>query len=206
MPRNPRPTVLLALVTVTAFLVVGAAGTGLVLGGSWPSDVPTPSTVHAIAASTAAAQGRGTDAILEATRAGEDPATAGTAGLDDGLVAAFELARAAAAEAGHTLTITSGHRTPEEQQQLLDEAVLEHGSLGDATRWVFPPERSMHVQGLAVDVGDGPAADWLAAHGSEWGLCHTLAWEWWHFEWRARWEEARSCPPEAQDPSEAPGA
>jgi hypothetical protein len=62
----------------------------------------------------------------------------------------------------------------------------------------------MHVQGLAIDVGDGDAADWLRTHGAPLGLCHTLSWEWWHFEWRQRWQEAGRCPAEAADPSEAP--
>lgn len=125
--------------------------------------------------------------------------------LDPGLVAAYERARAAAADAGHDLVINSGYRTPERQQQLLDEEVAKRGSFAEANRWVFTPERSMHVQGLAIDVGDGPAADWLVEHGARYGLCHTLSWEWWHFEWRQRWQDSASCPPPADDPSEAPG-
>jgi hypothetical protein len=58
----------------------------------------------------------------------------------------------------------------------------------------------MHVRGLAIDVGDGPAADWLAAEGHRFGLCRTLDWEWWHFEWRADWEAAGDCPAPATDP------
>ena len=64
----------------------------------------------------------------------------------------------------------------------------------------------MHVQGLAIDVGDGPAADWLTDEGARFGLCRTLAWEWWHFEWRQRWEAARACPAPAQTPEDAPQA
>jgi hypothetical protein len=36
----------------------------------------------------------------------------------------------------------------------------------DALRWVFPPHRSMHVRGLAVDIDSGPGADWLERHGA----------------------------------------
>ena len=126
-------------------------------------------------------------------------------GLDPGLQAAFERARRAAEAAGHTLVVNSGWRSPERQQQLLDQEIRKRGSVAAATRWVFPPDRSMHVRGLAIDVGDGGAADWLKEHGARFGLCHTLAWEWWHFEWRARWEASGSCPAEADDPSEAPG-
>lgn len=125
--------------------------------------------------------------------------------LDPGLVDAFGRAKAAAAEAGHDLTITSGFRTTEEQLAILDAEVAKRGSLEEALWWVFAPDRSMHVQGLAIDVGDGPAADWLVDQGARFGLCRTLAWEWWHFEWRARWEAARACPPPAQTPDDAPG-
>jgi hypothetical protein len=125
-------------------------------------------------------------------------------GLDPGLVDAFERAQAAAADAGHKLTITSGFRTAEDQAAMLDAEVAERGSLQEALWWVFPPDRSMHVQGLAIDVGDGPAADWLAKKGARFGLCHTLAWEWWHFEWRERWEVAGACPAPAKTPEDAP--
>ena len=120
--------------------------------------------------------------------------TSAPTGLDPGLVDAFGRAQAAAADAGHELTITSGFRTAEEQAALLEAEVAERGSLEEALWWVFPPDRSMHVQGLAIDVGDGPAADWLADEGARFGLCQTLAWEWWHFEWRERWEAAGAVP------------
>lgn len=125
-------------------------------------------------------------------------------GLEPGLVEAFDEAQAAASEAGHSLTITSGYRTAARQQELLDEAIRDHGSEEEALRWVFPPDRSMHVQGLAIDVGDGPAADWLEAEGSAFGLCRTLEWEWWHFEWRAGWQQSGSCPRPATDPDDVP--
>ena len=121
-----------------------------------------------------------------------------------GSIAAFERAQAEAFDAGHELTITSGFRTADEQAALLEAEVAERGSLEEALWWVFPPDQSMHVQGLAIDVGDGPAADWLADGGARFGLCRTLAWEWWHFEWRRRWEAAGACPAPAQVPADAP--
>jgi len=138
--------------------------------------------------------------VLEA---GPSPTVA--TGLQPGLERAFADAVAAAGRHGHTLTLTSGFRTATEQERLLVEAVAEHGSRAEALRWVFPPERSMHVQGLAVDVGNGSAAEWLDGHGAEFGLCRTLSWEWWHFEWRAEWEAAGSCPGPVDDPADAPG-
>jgi hypothetical protein len=135
------------------------------------------------------------------------PSTSSTpTGLQPGLVDAFRRAQANAADAGHDLTITSGFRTAEEQAAMLEAEVAERGSLEEALWWVFPPERSMHVQGLAIDVGDGDAADWLAEEGARFGLCRTLSWEWWHFEWRQRWEAAGACPARAKVPADAPPA
>lgn len=130
------------------------------------------------------------------------PATTTTVatGLNPGLVAAFEQASAAAADAGHNLTITDGFRTTAQQQALFEAEVQERGSVEEALRWVLPPDQSMHVQGLAVDVGDGPAADWLLAEGDRFGLCRTLEWEWWHFEWRPEWESSADCPAPARAP------
>ena len=124
-------------------------------------------------------------------------------GLQPGLVDAIERAQASAADDGYHLRITSGFRTAKEQAALLDAEVAERGSLEEALWWVFPPDRSMHVQGLAIDVGDGAAADWLDDEGARFGLCRTLSWEWWHFEWRERWEAAGACPAPAQTPDDA---
>lgn len=146
-----------------------------------------------------------TSAARTTTPSAPTPTSAPTA-LHPGLVDAFRRAQAQAADAGHELTITTGFRTADEQAAMLDAEVAERGSLEEALWWVFPPDRSMHVQGLAIDVGDGPAADWLAGEGARFGLCHTLAWEWWHFEWRERWETAGACPAPAQVPEDAPPA
>jgi zinc D-Ala-D-Ala carboxypeptidase len=132
------------------------------------------------------------------------PTASPPTGLQPGLVDAFGRAQASAAGDGYRLRITSGFRTAREQAALLEAEVAERGSLQEALWWVFPPDRSMHVQGLAVDVGDGPAADWLEAEGARFGLCRTLLWEWWHFEWRERWEAAGACPAPAQTPDDAP--
>lgn len=134
-----------------------------------------------------------------------DVSTTTVTQLNSDLVRAFQRARDDAAAAGEHLVITSGYRTPERQLELLDEAIAKYGSREEALWWVFEPSESMHVQGLAIDVGDGSAADWLQRNGSDYGLCRTLEWEWWHFEWRASWEHDRSCPRPARTPDEAPG-
>lgn len=113
--------------------------------------------------------------------------------LDPALLNAIQQAAAAAAAEGVTVTITSGWRSPEFQQQLLDDAVATYGSVAAARAFVQTPQRSKHVLGQAVDVG-GPVADqWLMANGARFGLCRVYANEPWHFELLA--DPAGGCPP-----------
>lgn len=109
------------------------------------------------------------------------PGAGAPTALDPELERRFAEASAAAAADGVELTLTSGWRTAEEQQRLVDQAVERYGT-PEAYRWVLPPERSAHVQGLAVDVGPTDGALWLEQHGLEHGLCRTYANELWHFE------------------------
>lgn len=102
--------------------------------------------------------------------------------LDPDLADRFAAAQAAAAAEGVVLTLTSGWRTPAEQQALVDEALATYGSAEEAHRWVLPPERSAHVAGLAIDVGPMDGAAWLGENADRFGLCRTYLNEWWHFE------------------------
>lgn len=113
--------------------------------------------------------------------------------LDAALLGAVQRASTAAAADGVAMTITSGWRSAQFQQQLLDDAVATYGSLAAARQYVQTPEGSRHVLGQAVDIG-GPAADqWLMANGARYGLCRTYANEPWHFELTA--DPAGLCPP-----------
>lgn len=102
--------------------------------------------------------------------------------LDPELAARVELARAAAASEGVELVVNSGLRSAAEQQRIFDEAVERYGSEEEAARWALPPERSAHVQGLAVDVGPPEGAAWLAERSADFGLCRVYANEPWHYE------------------------
>jgi hypothetical protein len=113
--------------------------------------------------------------------------------LDPALLSAIQNAAVAAAADGVTMTITSGWRSPEFQQQLLDDAVQTYGSLAAARRFVQTPEMSRHVVGQAVDVGGLGADQWLAVNGSCYGLCRIYANEVWHFELAA--DAMGICPP-----------
>ncbi len=113
--------------------------------------------------------------------------------LDPGLLNAIQNASTAAAADGITMTITSGWRSPEFQQRLLDDAVQTYGSFAAARRYVQTPEMSKHVIGEAVDIGGMGADQWLIANGSRFGLCRTYANELWHFELAT--DAMGHCPP-----------
>ncbi|MEZ0356468.1 M15 family metallopeptidase [Mycobacterium sp. SA01] len=113
--------------------------------------------------------------------------------LDPRLLDAIQQAASAASAEGITMTITSGWRSPEFQQRLLDSAVAQYGSLAAAREYVQTPEASKHVVGEAVDVGGVGADQWLMAHGARFGLCRIYANEVWHFELAT--DAVGNCPP-----------
>ena len=87
--------------------------------------------------------------------------------LNPALLVAVQQAATAAAADGVTMTITSGWRSPEFQQQLLNDAIATYGSVGAARQYVQTPEQSKHVLGQAVDIGGVDADYWLIANGAE---------------------------------------
>ncbi|EHB54983.1 peptidase M15B and M15C DD-carboxypeptidase VanY/endolysin [Mycolicibacterium rhodesiae JS60] len=113
--------------------------------------------------------------------------------LDPQLLTAIQQAAVAASADGITMTITSGWRSPEFQQRLLDSAIAQYGSFAAARQYVQTPEASKHVIGEAVDVGGVGADQWLMANGARFGLCRIYANELWHFELAA--DAAGNCPP-----------
>jgi zinc D-Ala-D-Ala carboxypeptidase len=112
--------------------------------------------------------------------------------LDPTLLSAIQNAAKAAAADGITMTITSGWRSPEFQQRLLDNAIQTYGSFAAARQYVQTPEASKHVTGQAVDVGGQGADPWLITNGSRFGLCQIYANELWHFELAT--DAAGKCP------------
>jgi zinc D-Ala-D-Ala carboxypeptidase len=113
--------------------------------------------------------------------------------LDPALLAAIEHASDSAAAQGITIGLTSGWRSPEFQQQLFDDAVVQYGSSAIASQYVASPQVSKHVIGKAVDVGPADADDWLIRNGPAFGLCQIYANEIWHFELASDYGGA--CPP-----------
>lgn len=122
-----------------------------------------------------------------------DVANPAVGNLDPALLIAVQQATAVAAAEGVTMTITSGWRSPQFQQQLLDDAIAVYGSLPAARQYVQTPERSRHVLGQAVDMGGVGADQWLIANGARFGLCQIYANEPWHFELAT--DAAGNCPP-----------
>lgn len=123
--------------------------------------------------------------------------------LDPALRAAVQSAAEAAEADGVVFAVTSGWRSPRYQEQLLDQAVRDYGSLEEAAKWVADAKRSSHVHGLAVDIGPTDADSWLQQHGAEYGLCQTYANEMWHFELRDL-DADGFCPQPYADPTEDP--
>jgi D-alanyl-D-alanine carboxypeptidase len=113
--------------------------------------------------------------------------------LEPALLSAIQSAATAAAGDGITMTITSGWRSAEFQQRLLDNAVRTYGSYAAARQYVQTPAMSKHVIGEAVDVSGVGADQWLIANGSRFGLCRIYANELWHFELAT--DAAANCPP-----------
>jgi hypothetical protein len=132
-----------------------------------------------------------------------DDETPAVAKLDPELRKALRRAATDAAADGVRVGVNSGWRSPAYQQELLQEAVVEHGSREAAARWVSTPEKSAHVRGEAVDIGPFDAEAWLSEHGAAYGLCQIYDSEPWHYELRPEAVDD-GCPPRYADPAEDP--
>ena len=132
-----------------------------------------------------------------------DDAYPGVANLEIELLNALREAATEAAAHGIDIHVTSGWRSPEYQNQLLREAIVEYGSEAEASRWVASPETSAHVSGDAVDIGPFDALEWMSANGADYGLCQIYGNEPWHFELRPDAIE-QGCPAMYADPTHDP--
>jgi hypothetical protein len=97
----------------------------------------------------------------------------------------FLAAQSEAKKEGINLVITSGFRTAERQQYLFNRAIQKYGSAKEASKWVLPPDKSHHPDGIALDInypGDPEDTKWLELNGYKYGLCRVYKNEWWHFE------------------------
>lgn len=83
-----------------------------------------------------------------------------------------------------SVTINSGFRSIERQQELWLQALRKYGSPEAARRWVAPPGRSNHNKGLAADLGysSDDARQWIHQNAGNYGLFFPLKNENWHVE------------------------
>ncbi|WP_421413534.1 D-alanyl-D-alanine carboxypeptidase family protein [Agrobacterium tumefaciens] len=83
-----------------------------------------------------------------------------------------------------SVTVNSGFRSVERQQQLWLEALKKYGSPEAAWKWVAPPGNSQHNKGNAADLGYGSdaARKWVHANASNFGLSFPMSHEPWHVE------------------------
>jgi hypothetical protein len=108
----------------------------------------------------------------------------------------FLAAQSEARREGVTLVITSGFRTAARQDYLYKRAIAKYGSAEEASKWVLPPDKSHHPDGIALDInypGDPEDTKWLELNGYKYGLCRVYKNEWWHFEPLVA--PGETCPP-----------
>jgi D-alanyl-D-alanine carboxypeptidase len=205
--RSPRPTILPALVAV------GVAALGLLgyqsLAGSSPSatsPIATETVPHRphdrLHGRHQGAPGKADGVVPDGVTVFDDEYPA-VAEVDPALLGAVRRAATDAADDGVVFYVDSGWRSPEYQQQLLDEAISKYGSKQEAARWVATPDTSAHVSGNAIDIGHAEATAWLSRHGARYGLCQIYRNEPWHYELRPA-AIRHGCPPMYADPTHDP--
>ncbi|WP_328938843.1 M15 family metallopeptidase [Streptomyces tauricus] len=209
MTRNPPPARLPArrirrnrwlLLAVAAAVLTGVLAGVMAIALTVGPQLPTSwlSSKHSSKSSLSAADG----VVPEGVTVLDDTYEAVTR-LDPALLDALRRAATAAAADGVEFYVNSGWRSPEYQNQLLREAVAAHGSEDEAARWVATAATSPHVSGDAADIGHSDAAQWLAEHGAEHGLCRIYRNEPWHFELRTQ-AIGHRCPDMYANPTEDP--
>jgi len=104
--------------------------------------------------------------------------------MNSTLLNRYRAAKQNGASQGFSMNLTSGWRSSAQQNRIFQSALQKYGSVKLASRWVLPPERSMHVWGVAIDVhfGSSRAKTWFTWHSAQFGLCRLYKNEWWHFE------------------------
>jgi zinc D-Ala-D-Ala carboxypeptidase len=192
------------LVVIAA--IAAALGSQLLASSSSTATAPTdvPRSEHGApgALGERGPLGEADGAVPDGTTVFDDEIP-GVANLDPALLGALRQAATDAADDGVEFVVDSGWRSPEYQQQLLQEAVSEYGSAAEAARWVATAETSPHVSGDAVDVGPDDATAWLSEHGAAYGLCQIYGNEAWHYELRPEAIDG-GCPPMYADPTHDP--
>jgi len=200
--RTPRafPRAVLTLVVVS--LVIVAVAVFLAASPATPL-TGTASQQQSDAAAEADGVVNVDDGLLTGDVTAFDDTHPGVARLAPALLAALRAAAEDALRDGVVIHVNSGWRSAEYQDQLLQDAVAQYGSIAEAARWVASATTSAHVAGDAVDVGSFDAVAWMSSHGGSYGLCQTYANESWHFELRPE-AIGQGCPAPYADPTQDP--
>ena len=114
-------------------------------------------------------------------------------GLREDVLAAWHRLRAEAAEERVWLCLNDGKRSAAQQRREFTDAVRRFGTRELARKYVLPPEGSMHVTGIAVDVQPSASAAWVERNGRALGWCRRYENEYWHSEYAAS-HVADGCP------------
>lgn len=194
-------------ITAAALVLVGAlvAAITIVVALIWSGPASTPRALEDLVGAVPSGLGAGIagDASHGAVPDGVsvfDDGYPAVANLDADLLRAVREAATAASADGVEFVVNSGWRSPEYQNQLLQEAVTEYGSEAEAVRWVATAETSPHVSGTAIDLGPVDATSWLSINGAEYGLCQIYGNESWHYELRPD-AVSVGCPQMYEDPT-----
>lgn len=114
-------------------------------------------------------------------------------GLRPEVLQAWKSLRAKASAEGVQLCLNDGKRSRLQQKKEFDEALEKLGTKELASKYVLPPEKSMHVLGYAVDIQPIESAKWVEKNGSTLGWCRRYKNEQWHFEHSADYSTG-GCP------------
>ncbi|MFF7251393.1 D-alanyl-D-alanine carboxypeptidase family protein [Embleya sp. NPDC008237] len=169
----------------------GAIGVELLGGDGGKADTATPIAESASASASASASGPPKNDVDAPT----DPSA-----LTRPAYTAYNRIKADMAKEGITLSLTSGKRSWTHQQELWEEELKAKGSRQAAMRRVLPPEMSLHVHGLAIDIAPRAAQTWLDRKGSAYGWCRPYDNEAWHYEYKASY--TKGCPTRKAGPWE----
>jgi len=208
MPTNRVPKLLVALPFVVIVGMISALGYQSLAHSASPDTGPIATALFAHRPPERPPTRMPRDALGEAGGAVPDGVTVfddnypAVANLDPELLRTLRRAATDAAREGVEFDVDSGWRSPQYQQQLLDEAIAKYGSEQKAAQWVATPDTSAHVSGDAVDIAHA-GATWLSKHGAAYGLCQIYANESWHYELRPEASE-RGCPAMYADPTHDP--
>jgi zinc D-Ala-D-Ala carboxypeptidase len=113
-------------------------------------------------------------------------------GLRDDVLAAWTTLKEKAAQQKVTLCLQDGKRSARQQQAQLDDYIKRFGSFEQARKYALPPNESMHVKGIAVDIQPLSSAAWLERSKGANGWCRRYDNEPWHFEYDPAY--LKGCP------------